>query len=175
MKKIAVMLLGVLTIGVVIGSIILNKHRYNAENRLDSVYKRLVVNAGEYTLPSSVEVLDTENANAYTNGIDIKITKGLLKMIRNDDQLAMVLAHEMSHMILEDYKIESMSQARKEAHADKLGAFILMRSGFSICKGKNVFKLFLERFGDTADTGSHPDFAYRLNQLSLPSCGHFYD
>jgi hypothetical protein len=38
--------------------------------------------------------------NAYTNGIQIQVRSGLLRFIETDDELALVLAHEVGHSIM---------------------------------------------------------------------------
>ncbi|MBW1992236.1 MAG: M48 family metalloprotease [Deltaproteobacteria bacterium] len=57
-------------------------------------------------------VLDTEEPNAFAcPGGTILITRGLLKLCDNEDQLAAVLAHEVAHIVHKD-GINSISQAR---------------------------------------------------------------
>lgn len=172
MKKIMVLCVVLFSVYVVgLGILILKpKEAYNAEQRLQAVYNRLKINVGEYGTPKEVIVIPSNAVNAYTDGENIGITEKLLSMIKNDDQLALILAHELSHIILHDPETTGISQSLKEAHADKLGAFIIMKAGFDICKGREIFKKLFEKFGDTAESSDHPGFAYRYNQLSLPDC-----
>src|SRR5262249_61703736 len=48
----------------------------------------------------TVMVLASDEINAYTNGRTIRVMSGLLGMVINDDELALVLSHEMGHNIM---------------------------------------------------------------------------
>ncbi len=164
-------------------SLILLQLTYGVEKRhtkftnaqVIKVYERLVVNSGEQGLPP-LTILDDQTINAWTDGLNITITTGILKVMENEDELAMVLGHEMAHYINHDVNHDDLDSRNVEAHADKLGAFIMMRAGFDVCKGKEMFKVFKEQFGDSPVTTSHPDNAFRMDQLNLPQCQrHFFE
>lgn len=139
------------------------------------VYHRLVINAGQTDIPD-LQILDDHGRvpNAWTDGQGIFITKSLLAIMQNDDQLALVLGHEMAHYINHDVYHSDMDQATVEAHADKLGALLMMRAGFDICNGREMFRIFKANFGDTSLASDHPDFAYRYDQLDLPMCSSIF-
>ncbi len=149
----------------------LNRQKVVDSSHVSAIYSRLAVNSGHQDIPPLL-ILDSEIANAWTDGQIIVITTSMLNMFENDDQLAMVLAHEIAHFINKDVGRSDGEVLPNdiEAHADKLGAFIMMRAGFDECKGKEVFKVFKREFGDTATPVGHPDFAYRHDQLNLPMC-----
>ncbi len=137
---------------------------------IQKIYHQLVIAVGERGLPDTVIISSAKDINAWTDGVNITITTALINVIQNKDQLAFILAHEMAHYINADVYTESIPQTLKEAHADKLGAFIMMRAGFDECKGKEVFKVFLDNYGDSALATDHPSLAYRLDQVTLPMC-----
>jgi predicted Zn-dependent protease len=57
-------------------------------------------------------VLDTEEINAFAcPGGTIFITRGMLRMVSNEDQLAAVLSHEVGH-VAEKHGLQAMSSAR---------------------------------------------------------------
>lgn len=57
-------------------------------------------------------VLDTEEINAFAcPGGTIFVTRGLIKLCKNEDQLAAVLAHEVGHVVHKD-GINAISKAR---------------------------------------------------------------
>jgi predicted Zn-dependent protease len=57
-------------------------------------------------------VLDTEEINAFAcPGGTIFITRGMLGLVRNEDQLAAVLAHEVGH-VAEKHGLQAISRAR---------------------------------------------------------------
>ncbi len=133
------------------------------------VYERLARNSGEQGLPP-LTILDTPEINAWTDGVNITITTGILSVMENENELALVLGHEMAHYINHDTLHDDLDSRQVEAHADKLGAFIMMRAGFDVCKGKEMFTVFKEQFGDSPVTSTHPDQAFRKDQLDLPQC-----
>ncbi|VVS92235.1 M48 family metallopeptidase [Desulfoluna spongiiphila] len=80
---------------------------------------QLVVESSEfYDFPISVHVVDTEAifANATPMGV-ILVSKGMLRTIRSENELACLLAHEFSHVTLHHGAIET--EARKsKIHAE---------------------------------------------------------
>lgn len=141
------------------------------EQQVVQIYERLARNSGEQGFPA-LTILDSPVINAWTDGINITITTGILKVFQNDDELALVLAHEMGHYMNHDPQrgYGDITSNDTEAHADKMGAYIMMRAGFDECKGKEIMHVFKHLFGDTANPMGHPDFAYRYDQLDLPLC-----
>ncbi len=176
--------------GVVIGSILLTisyslfLHHYLTKipytpfttGEVYSVFYKLTVNSGSNRNHPLV-IADSPVVNAWTDGKNITITTGLLQMMHNEDELALVLGHEISHDLAHDVEhsaipenILIMDGKENEANADKMGAFIMMRAGFDVCKGKEIFKVFKNHFGDDSVDVGHPSNAYRLDQLTLPQC-----
>jgi len=47
-----------------------------------------------------VLVADNQEINAYTDGRKIVVSRGMLRFARDDDELAVVVAHEMAHIVL---------------------------------------------------------------------------
>ena len=145
--------------------------------QVEDVYQRLFVNSGLGQKPP-LHIANTSMVNAWTDGEDVTITTGILKKMANVDEIAMVLAHELGHVINYDSVHEAMEEAvgypidgrYKEAAADKIGAYIMMRSGFDECKGREIMQVFRDNFGDDAGAEGHPDNAFRLDQLNLPQC-----
>ncbi len=141
-----------------------------------AVFERLAIYSGSQRIhPLVIEA--SPIMNAWTNGTYITITTGLLSIMKNDDEVALVLAHEIAHDLAYDVPhiillkdLNPMNSNENEANADKLGAFIMMRAGFDICKGKEIMKTFRENFGDDAVDIGHPSNAFRLDQLNLPQC-----
>ena len=57
-------------------------------------------------------VLDTNEVNAFAcPGGTIFVTRGMLKMVRNEDELAAVLSHEVGHVV-EKHGLQAISTAR---------------------------------------------------------------
>lgn len=78
-------------------------------------------------------VLDSETPNAFCapSGF-IFVTKGLLKSIQNEDELAGVLAHEIAHVGLRHPEIAAQAASDKEGLSEYAGAF---QGGMSLLGG----------------------------------------
>lgn len=50
--------------------------------------------------PARVDLVGDETVNAWADGTGIRITTGLLARCKNDDDLALVLGHELAHNLL---------------------------------------------------------------------------
>jgi len=167
---------GVLAVLLVI-SLVLFNFTYVKESRVSNlhvqeVYDKLAINSGQQDVPPLI-IINADVINAWTDGETVTVTTGILKIFENDDQMALVMAHEIAHAINHDVMHDDIDQATVEAHADKLGAFIMMRAGFDICKGKEIFSVFKNLFGDTSKAEDHPSNSYRIDQLNLPQCSIF--
>lgn len=53
-----------------------------------------------YACAFSIEVGNSDNVNAYSDGRNIMITRGMMNFARSDDELAYVLAKELAHSTL---------------------------------------------------------------------------
>lgn len=68
---------------------------------------------------------------ASTNGRRVRITTGMLQFLRNDDELAFVLAHEVSHVLLgHTGAFDEPTPRSAEAEADRLGIQLVSKAGF---------------------------------------------
>lgn len=138
-------------------------------DNISEVYNKILRASGSSPLPP-LTVLDSDIINAWTDGKTITITTGMLKIFHNQDELAMVLGHELAHFMARDPFHNDMKGPNMEANADKLGAYMMMRAGFNPCKGREIMATFIKLFGDVATPVSHPSNAYRFDQLDLPMC-----
>jgi len=74
-----------------------------------------------------VTVMAGDDVNAYTNGRSIRVMTGLLAMVANDDELALVLAHEVGHNIMNHIalqKWDAMSGAAAGVMLDVLAGVV---------------------------------------------------
>lgn len=79
-------------------------------SRFGNVARRLIKNVERKDLTWTFAVLDTDEVNAFAApGGYVYVTRGLMKMVESDDELAGVVAHEMGHV---DCK-HSVRQAEK--------------------------------------------------------------
>lgn len=145
--------------------------------QVEEVYQKLYVQSGLAQKPP-LHILETSTINAWTDGEDVTITTGILRTMSSVDEIALVLGHELGHVInydvlhneMEDALKVQLNQSYKEASADKVGGFLMMRAGYDICKGSKIMQTFRDNFGSDAGAIGHPDNAFRVDELNLPQC-----
>ena len=80
--------------------------------------------------PIKIETM--EQLQASTNGRRIRITTGMLWFFAHEDELAFVLAHELSHILLGHAgAFSGLSPRAVEAEADRLGIRIVSKADFN--------------------------------------------
>lgn len=151
----------------------IEKEQQNQLDRVQDIYHKLVIATGRASEVPPLYVVESDEANAYTDGSSVVILTGMLKITKNDDEIATILGHEIGHVLLEHTGKLSTNNPREqvvlESMADKIGAYYMMRAGYDICKGREIWRTFLEKYGDSLG-GDHPDDAYRYEQLNV-QCG----
>ena len=55
-----------------------------------------------------ITVMASDEVNAYTNGRTVRVMSGLLSMVANDDELALVLAHEVGHNVMNHIVLQKL-------------------------------------------------------------------
>lgn len=138
------------------------------------IYSEVVKASGQSgLLPSTLTIKNSGTVNAYTTIYGVTIYRGLLVQL-NKDELALILGHEVAHFLLGHVFLPAETQTKEnirveEMQADKFGAFLAMRAGYNVCKGREFFTMMNSSYGDNMDQ-DHPDFAFRYSQLNI-SCG----
>jgi predicted Zn-dependent protease len=132
-----------------------------------------------YTIKSN-----STNAFSTDQGI-VFVTTGLIAQLANEAQLAMVLAHEISHFtekhVLEGYKdkiknrrtyrtIEELSQysKEKELNADSLGIIMYKNAGYSINEVLPTFDVLMYSYLPFDEVEFPKDY-FNTNKLFIPS------
>ncbi len=141
-------------------------------DRVRQMYHALQIKSGSINIPPLV-ISKSNVVNAWTDGSNVFITTKFLEIMNNNENMiALVLGHEIAHVMLDHvYMPDGIMDPRdKEAQADKLGAFIALRAGFDVCDGSKFYLLMESRDGDFAASSSHPSYAYRYSQIQLPGC-----
>ncbi len=131
-------------------------------------------NDDQATLPA-VFILNTTESNAYSDGINLYITRALIQDLNDKHMIALVIGHELSHHMMHHvYKGKLMeyglTSQNLESNADKMGAMFMLKSGYDICKGRDTFKIFKELWGDPPKSDAHPDNNHRYQQVTMPWC-----
>ncbi len=131
-------------------------------------------NLGKYTgVPGNMPLLiiaDDPQVNAWIDTENMTITTGMLAFVKNQDELAAVIGHEMGHYILQHFELKTGDSRLHEANADKFGIYLMLRAGYDVCNAKGVWERFDDRFGDSVITISHPSPAQRVWEFQFPIC-----
>jgi hypothetical protein len=140
--------------------------------RLHAVYHKILLASGQqYNYP--LTIVSSDEVNAYTDGEGVYVYTGLLNKMDTDDEMAMVLGHELGHAIALHNNIlqEKWTHGPElESQADMLGTFMMLRAGYDVCKGRDLFLLFMKQSGNCAYCETHPSNIYRYYQESMPWC-----
>jgi hypothetical protein len=76
----------------------------------------------------SPELFMLDTIDAYTDDSRIAISSGMLRFLESDDELAVLLGHELAHVLLG----HPGRGTRPEAEADELGLYLAARAGYDV-------------------------------------------
>lgn len=108
----------------------------------------------------------SDQVNAYKTHHGIYITSGMIRFATSDDEIAILLGHELGHGIL-----QTGSKPHFEADADYIGLYLAARAGFEISAAPEFWKRIALRnpyvLTDSRNSGfrSHPRSAGRALAL----------
>jgi predicted Zn-dependent protease len=134
-----------------------------------------------YACAFGIELGNTDNVNAYSDGYRVLITRGMLGFARSDDELAYVMAKEMAHNALAHANRQRMSATiggiidnlvlirpdmssmvgmagvkpmpqELDAAADKLSLYMLARAGYNIDNAASFWQRLAARYPATVLT-----------------------
>src|SRR4051812_24896369 len=98
---------------------------------------------GELTL------LNSNEQNAWSDGNQVAVTTGMLRMAHSDDEIAFVVAHEMSHNLL-GHSRSTASQIfgarRSEIAADQMAVGLMTYAGYRPAGGISFLETARRRF-----------------------------
>lgn len=139
-------------------------------DRIRAIYRQIVVATGQTQEALPLVISDQDIENAYNDGTKIVIYTGLINNTSSWDEVALVLGHEVAHGMLHHLKELNTDDPNKiavlEANADKMGAFYMMKAGYNVCKGREIYKHWRQEYGN-ALSQDHPDFSYRFDELDI--------
>lgn len=132
-------------------------------------------NSLSVTIPAAVGVCDSrfvvrvgDAVNAYADGKSIIATYGIMNLFSRDEDLAVVLGHELAHNILGHVRKDESGKAipstpEKETEADAVGLYFTARAGFSIENAPNVWRrLAAQNPAHIKGSPVHPSSASRF-------------
>ncbi len=104
-------------------------------------------------IPSTV--VFSQDINGHTNGREVLITSALMRSVPDDTNLALVIAHEMAHVI-GDHMRQTPTQAL-ELEADRMALVLMARAGYDIDAAVSFWKSAAHPHeGGSSDDNSHP-------------------
>jgi predicted Zn-dependent protease len=138
-------------------------------NTVFEIYANLQKYSGLPNAMPPLEIVPTMMVNAWMSPDGMFVTIGIMKFVKNQDELAAVIGHEMGHYILRHFWFDDDSRL-KEANADKIGAYLMFRAGYNICAIEGLWLRMAGTFGDTILTASHPGESQRAYEMHFPIC-----
>ncbi len=127
------------------------------------VYKKLV-NMYQLNKKPNLYIENDNDIQAECDGTNVYITRGMLKFLKNKDELAVILGHELTH-----YKYQYshvFGSWNEEYRADHGGLYLAGKLNHKYNKKRSLalFRSFMRTIGDY-DSNSHPSWSKRYNKL----------
>jgi len=109
-------------------------------------------------------VFFSQNVNGHTDGREIFITSELMRLMRDDVNLALIVAHEMSHAIAGHVDLEP--SAKLELEADRMALVLMENAGYNIDDAITFWADAAHPHRNLQDnSGSHPTIIARYENL----------
>lgn len=104
------------------------------------------------------QLIPSPAMEASSDGRVVSLTTALARYAASDEDLALVIGHEMAHNVLRHRDNRADSSRDRERAADRVGLYLTARAGYDISRAGD----FWRRFGDD-------NWRARLGVLSHPS------
>ena len=124
--------------------------------------------AGELGCGSDIALVRSNSSNAWTDGRRVVVTTAMMRLARNDDELAFVVAHEMAHNMLGHARTSSRSifglggAKRQELAADYDAVWLMTAAGYRPEGGISFLRTINRRFWLNFLSLDHPSIGSRL-------------
>jgi beta-barrel assembly-enhancing protease len=115
-----------------------------------------------------VELSESQDVNAFAEQRHVVITEGMLTLLPRDDQLAVVVGHELGHIAAGHTEggMDPGMRADAEAEADYLGVYLATRAGYDVSGAKDVLRrIVAERHGGSVGAEYMADIAQRFRAI----------
>lgn len=148
-------------------------HKISNE-RVQEIYHKLLTETGQVQDALPLQVDESSTVNAFNDGSRVVIYRGMLNFVTNEDELALVLGHEIAHGMLkhlayQEFLSSTLSTSEAEANADKMGAVYMLKAGYNVCVARDLWRRMRIEDGN-AQGQDHPTFSYRYDELDI-GCG----
>jgi hypothetical protein len=159
MKKYKLMFI-VLSYAIIVTAVLYSKHVFARVSfqQIKNVFSYLENSSG-YHVPLCYD--ESQKVNASSDANEICITQGMLNELKTNDQIAMVLGHELTHYIKQHFR--QQGSAKQELEADAGGYYYCKKLGYKKCL---TFLMQMRRkYGEEGKDGIHPSWTRRLEKL----------
>jgi predicted Zn-dependent protease len=141
------------------------RYRWHQQVRLEGILMRLLLGMPDPP-PVTTEVVPCDAVNAFVGGGKVYVCLGLLHFVQSDDELAVILGHELGHLPTSaEHGLIGRGRADEERAADIRGFLYAHRAGYDIRRGAGVFeRMAVELSPDYAEghRRRHPSHAERV-------------
>jgi beta-barrel assembly-enhancing protease len=131
------------------------KYRTHSDPRVDRIGRRLAARSSMPNLPWRFRVIERRDVNAFAlPGGYVYVTSGLLRSAHSEDELAGVLAHEITHVTLRHGTNQASKAVLAQMPLQMLGGLMGRGVGSQLTQlglGFGLNTLFL-RYGRSAET-----------------------
>jgi beta-barrel assembly-enhancing protease len=122
--------------------------------------------SGQSGCASRVQIIAGKSINAGADGHYVQINARMLDFVQSDDELSVVIGHELAHNIRRHKALKTKSK-QAEYEADALGAWLVARAGYDV----KAIVPFWTRFEDRTNAGifadgTHPPKKKRLAAIA---------
>lgn len=142
------------------------RFRWEQYTRLDNILMRLLL-AMRNPPTVTVKVVESDGVNAFVDRDGtIGVPLGMLRFAESDDELAVVLGHELGHLpTSRAHGLLASTRNYHERDADIRGLVYAHRAGYDIREGAKVFERMateLASWHGYMEAGLHPSHAERM-------------
>lgn len=134
---------------------------------------------GEKGCASRFQVMPGRQLNAYATGEYVQVTRAIGNYVRDDNELAAVLAHEFAHNVLRHRARLDQADVRRgflgnfgrnarliretEVEADRLSVYLLERAGFDLDSALGFWTRFSRHGLNFLGSQTHPNWRLRID------------
>lgn len=109
----------------------------------------------ETACEAPARVVFSENINGHTDGESVLITSALMRSVPDDTNLALVVAHEMGHLIAGHFDLSPSQDL--ELEADRMALVLMARAGYDVQSAVAYWnRADHPHDGGSAEESSHP-------------------
>jgi len=125
----------------------------------------------------NIRLAQTSTINAYADGRNITMTAGMMNFVKNDDELALIIGHELAHNTMGHIRkivsniVLSLGGTRYtrpfESESDYVGMYYMVRAGYNPDDVEDVWRrLAITNPKSVARAKTHPTYPNRYLSIA---------